>query len=56
MTLFVLRYISCLLIFVLGLKAPGIIGQGSGIYHNIGQSTSPDMVNLLFLFLIYLLI
>lgn len=24
MTLFVLRYISCLLIFILGLKAPGI--------------------------------
>lgn len=27
MALFVLRYLSCLLIFVLGLKAPGIISH-----------------------------
>lgn len=36
MTLFVLRYLSCLLIFVLGLKAPGIITH-TGDYNQINN-------------------
>lgn len=35
MALFVLRYVSCMLIFVLGLKAPGIISHVPEDVHNL---------------------
>lgn len=35
MALFVLRYVSCMLIFVLGLKAPGIISHVPEDAHNL---------------------
>lgn len=37
MTLFVLRYVSCLLIFILGLKAPGTI-RFDDDYNNLNEN------------------
>ncbi|KAJ8682804.1 hypothetical protein QAD02_018596 [Eretmocerus hayati] len=39
MTLFVLRYCSSLLIFVLGLRAPGIVGSSPSNYHSFEDGT-----------------
>nr|XP_012152493.1 PREDICTED: ATP-binding cassette sub-family B member 6, mitochondrial isoform X2 [Megachile rotundata] len=40
MALFVLRYVSNLMIFALGLKAPGITGNTDTEYHNLPDSSS----------------
>lgn len=39
-TLFVMRYISCLLIFVLGLKAPGLTLQNDEDYMHLENDTN----------------
>lgn len=45
MTLFAVRYAACLLIFVLGLKAPGIVTHLDTDYTNLvnGQDNSNDV-------------
>lgn len=40
MSLFIMRYISCLLIFMLGLKAPGLSGLD---YQNLPESNEEDV-------------
>lgn len=39
MALFVLRYISSLFIFGLGLQAPGIVGNSPSNYHSFEDDT-----------------
>lgn len=40
MSLFIMRYISCLLIFMLGLKAPGLSGLD---YQNLPDTNEEDV-------------
>lgn len=41
MALFVLRYVSNLLIFALGLRAPGIAGSYDQEYHTLNDGPAP---------------
>lgn len=41
MALFILRYVSNLIIFALGLKAPGITGNADSEYHNLNNDSAP---------------
>lgn len=40
MSLFVLRYVSNLMIFALGLRAPGISGYSDSDYHTLNDTTT----------------
>lgn len=46
MALFVARYITCLIIFVLGLKAPGIMQNVD--YFGLNDASNIQLVSLLF--------
>lgn len=41
MALFILRYVSNLIIFALGLKAPGITGNTDSEYHTLNNDPTP---------------
>lgn len=43
MALFVLRYISNLMIFALGLRAPGIIGNTEPDYSSVNDEMHPGL-------------